>query len=273
MNDVRCRALRLCRPCLNRIVGGDARRIINLDSRLARFGYPTPIRRVMQHFNTTQAHFNNILHKQHPNVAPPTLPFARYAEQLWQQHWLRAISHGLSASGSGSTSNAIPSQPCRTADEHFPPSPATSSSSNAGQQRRRSSVGMRRVSPDALIDLDAPTQPRRYVTPSTTSRKEVPAFFGKRAMYSKMPPASDGEDELTEEPPAANATDQEKIEWKRRQNTLAARRSRKRKLQQQQALEDAVEQLSRDKEMWRTRALTLRQLLLSHGILCPDFKD
>ncbi|KAH6880928.1 hypothetical protein BKA70DRAFT_173739 [Coprinopsis sp. MPI-PUGE-AT-0042] len=154
-----------------------------------------------------------------------------------------------------------------------PPSPSTSSSSNAGQQRRRSSVGMRRVSPDALIDLDAPTQPRRYVTPSTTSRKEVPAFFGQRAMYSKMQPASDGEDELTEEPPAADATDQEKIEWKRRQNTLAARRSRKRKLQQQQALEDAVEQLSRDKEMWKTRALTLRQLLLSHGIPCPDFKD
>lgn len=155
----------------------------------------------------------------------------------------------------------------------FPPSPATSSSSNAGQQRRRSSGTIRRVSPEALIDLDAPTQPRRYVTPSSTSRKDVPAFFGKRAMYSKMQPTSDGEDELTEEPPAANATDQEKIEWKRRQNTLAARRSRKRKLQQQQALEEAVEQLSRDKEMWRTRALTLRQLLLSHGILCPDFKD
>jgi hypothetical protein len=86
-------------------------------------------------------------------------------------------------------------------------------------------------------------------------------------------PSDEEEDELTEEPPAANATDQEKIEWKRRQNTLAARRSRKRKLAYQQQLEASVDQLTRERDMWRNRAMTLKQLLLSHGIRFPEFQD
>jgi hypothetical protein len=85
--------------------------------------------------------------------------------------------------------------------------------------------------------------------------------------------SDDEDDELTEEPPAENATDQEKIDYKRRQNTLAARRSRRRKLMYTQKLEATVERLSNEKEMWRTRAQTLRQLLMSHNMPCPDFKD
>lgn len=139
------------------------------------------------------------------------------------------------------------------------------------RSRRRSSIGTRKRSPESLIPLDAPTQPRKYVTPSATSKKEIPAFFARQR--PSVHPSDDEEDELTEEPPAANATDQEKIEWKRRQNTLAARRSRKRKLVQQHQLEEAVEHLRKEKEMWRTRCLTLKQLLQSHGIPCPDFHD
>ncbi|KAF8079246.1 ectomycorrhiza-regulated protein [Lyophyllum atratum] len=137
--------------------------------------------------------------------------------------------------------------------------------------RRRLSGGIRKTSPEALIPLDAPTQSRRYITPSVTSRKEIPAFFQK--MRHNSPPSEDEEDELTEEPPASNATDQEKIEWKRRQNTLAARRSRKRKMQNVQRLEETVERLTREREIWKTRALTLKQLLISHGIICPEFRD
>ncbi|KAJ7285212.1 hypothetical protein C8J57DRAFT_1120330, partial [Mycena rebaudengoi] len=74
-------------------------------------------------------------------------------------------------------------------------------------------------------------------------------------------PSDEAEDELTEEPLAANATDQEKFEYKRRQNTLAARRSRKRKLMHQQQLEEAVERLNMEKEVWKKRALTLSNLL------------
>ncbi|KAF5332455.1 hypothetical protein D9611_005355 [Ephemerocybe angulata] len=138
--------------------------------------------------------------------------------------------------------------------------------------RRRRSGSSRRMSPDDLMPHDAPTQPRRYLTSSATSKKEIPSYYTKRPSYSRV--SDEEEDELAgEEPLGPNATDQDKIEWKRRQNTLAARRSRKRKLMQQQQLEQAVEDLTREKEIWRTRALTLRQLLISHGILCPDFKD
>ena len=87
------------------------------------------------------------------------------------------------------------------------------------------------------------------------------------------PPSDEEDDELTEEPPAPNATDQEKIEWKRRQNTLAARRSRKRKLLYTQQLEGTVEKLTMEKEVWKTRTMTLKHLLHSNGIPCPDFKD
>ncbi|KAJ4474463.1 hypothetical protein J3R30DRAFT_3260815, partial [Lentinula aciculospora] len=139
------------------------------------------------------------------------------------------------------------------------------------------SASTRRYSPDVLLGPDAPTQPRNYITPSATSRKEIPSYFIKQQRRaSPQQPAhmsEDEDDELTEEPPAENATDQEKIDYKRRQNTLAARRSRKRKLVHTQQLELAVERLTAEKEMWRTRALTLRQLLRSHNLPCPEFSD
>ncbi|KAG6897092.1 hypothetical protein C0992_004176 [Termitomyces sp. T32_za158] len=149
------------------------------------------------------------------------------------------------------------------------PNPPTMTSPYAGPRRRTNS--MRKTSPDSLISMDAPTQPRNYVTPSATSRKEVPAFFYK--MRNNSPQSEEEMDELTEEPPASNATDQEKIDYKRRQNTLAARRSRKRKIENVQRLEETVERLTREREIWKTRALTLKQLLISHGIICPEFRD
>ncbi|KAG7451931.1 uncharacterized protein BT62DRAFT_272236 [Guyanagaster necrorhizus] len=148
----------------------------------------------------------------------------------------------------------------------YPPSPPSSMDGAYGTipRKRRSPIA------SSTLGLDAPTQPRRYVTPSVTSRKEIPAFFMRRRPQS-IP--SDEEDELTEEPPAAGATDQEKVEYKRRQNTLAARRSRKRKMVYQHELEETVRRLTTEKEIWKTRALTLRQLLQSHGVRCPDFED
>ncbi|THU93611.1 hypothetical protein K435DRAFT_725281 [Dendrothele bispora CBS 962.96] len=133
----------------------------------------------------------------------------------------------------------------------------------------------RRFSPDHLIGMDETTQPRRYLTPSATSRKDIPSIYLKpRRDGGTSPPQSDEEDdELTDDRPPANATDQEKIEWKRRQNTLAARRSRRKKLMYTQQLEETVERLRMEREMWRTRALTLKELLSSHGLPVPDFKD
>lgn len=125
-------------------------------------------------------------------------------------------------------------------------------------------------SPDNLIPLDAPTQPRHYRTPSATSRKDVPSFF-KRSPHST--PSDGEEDELEEERTGIPNNDQEEIEKRRRKNTIAARKSRQKKLEQKLALEQAVERLTTEKEIWKTRALTLRSLLTSHGIPCPDFSD
>lgn len=139
----------------------------------------------------------------------------------------------------------------------------------------RAMTGVMRSRRSPEVGMDDPTQPRRYISASTTSRKDIPSYFARRQPGSGRAQSipSDEEDELTEEPPAANATDQEKIEYKRRQNTLAARRSRRRKTQYTQNLAETVEKLKMEKEVWKTRALTLKQLLHSHGVPCPDFAD
>jgi hypothetical protein len=83
-------------------------------------------------------------------------------------------------------------------------------------------------------------------------------------------PSDEEEDGLSEEPLAPNATHEEQFRYKRRQNRLAARHSRKRKLKHQQELEDAVERLTREEEIWKTRVQTLSNLLQSHGITYSD---
>jgi membrane protein involved in colicin uptake len=60
------------------------------------------------------------------------------------------------------------------------------------------------------------------------------------------------------------------IEWKRRQNTLAARKSRQRKLLHQMELEDAVKRLRAEKDTWKARAQMYEALLRSNGINVPE---
>lgn len=141
-------------------------------------------------------------------------------------------------------------------------------------RRRSTATGTRKnVTPESLVPIDAPTQPRKYVTPSVTSRKEVPAIFARKRARSQA--FGDEEDQLEDEvitlPP--NPTEQELIEAKRRQNTIAARRSRKRKLEYQRELEDTVEALREEKDVWKTRALTCHALLKSHGLHSEEFFD
>lgn len=137
------------------------------------------------------------------------------------------------------------------------------------RRTRSNATGTRKnLSPDKLIPLDAPTQPRRYVMPSATSRKEVPAVFQRKRQRSEM---EDEQDELEPLPP--NATEREQIEYKRRQNTLAARKSRKRKLMYQQDLETHNSELMEDLTRWKTRCDVLSKMLESHGIMPPSFAD
>jgi hypothetical protein len=156
---------------------------------------------------------------------------------------------------------------------HTPTSPSFAPSPSASLSGRRKSVatGTRKnVTPDTLVALDAPTQPRKYTTPSATSRKDVPAVFAKKRARLQ---AFGDEDDEPEEPLPPNATEKEQIEWKRRQNTLAARKSRKRKLQHQLELEAKVAQLSADLEMWKVRAQTYESMLRNHGFKVPDFSS
>jgi hypothetical protein len=145
----------------------------------------------------------------------------------------------------------------------IPPAPAPASS------RRRSNVtGTRKnLTPAALIPLDAPTQKRTYITPSVTSRKAVPDAIVKKRLHSVAFSDDKDEEELAELSPTASEA--EIIEYKRRQNTIAARKSRKRKLEHQQALEDEVQQLSKQVTMWRERAMMAQELLRNSGVDLP----
>ncbi|KAJ7228130.1 hypothetical protein B0H12DRAFT_1004037, partial [Mycena haematopus] len=137
--------------------------------------------------------------------------------------------------------------------------------------RRRSNVtGTRKnLTPAALIPLDAPTQKRTYITPSATSRKAVPDAIVKKRLHSVA--FSDdrdaAEDELGSLSPTASEA--EVIEYKRRQNTIAARKSRKRKLEHQQALEDEVDALKQQVTMWRERAVMAQEMLRGSGVHLP----
>ncbi|KAL1657930.1 hypothetical protein GGF50DRAFT_121341 [Schizophyllum commune] len=90
---------------------------------------------------------------------------------------------------------------------------------------------------DLAAPPDSPTQTRSYVTPTSNAKKK------------------------------------EKLDYRRRRNTLAARRSRQKKADKMATLEDDVRRLTSERDTWKTRAQTLRQLLLSHGIPCKEFED
>ncbi|KAG2046573.1 hypothetical protein BDR06DRAFT_964917 [Suillus hirtellus] len=152
-------------------------------------------------------------------------------------------------------------------------SPLDSPANHRPPQRKAAVTGTRKnITPEALVPIDAPTQQRKYLTPSATSRKEVPAVFArKRARTAAF---GDEQDELNEDVRILpSMTEQEQIEAKRRQNTVAARRSRKRKLEYQRELEESVEQYKRESEIWKSKAMTYQALLRSHNIDYPELPD
>ncbi|GJE91696.1 bZIP transcription factor [Phanerochaete sordida] len=133
----------------------------------------------------------------------------------------------------------------------------------SGPRRKNAPTGTRKnITPEALVPFDAPIQSRKYVTPSATSRKAVPAGFAKKRARSQ---AFDEEDDASLDP-----NDLDAIEAKRRQNTLAARRSRKRKLEYQRELESNLDRLQDEKEQWKQRAQMLEEVMRSHGIDVPS---
>ena len=145
-----------------------------------------------------------------------------------------------------------PATPALDASPLFAPPPRLASNLPTGTRKN--------LTPEALIPLDAPVQPRNYLTPSATSRKEPPR---KRSRTEALADDDEANKELGE------MGELDSIAAKRLQNTLAARRSRKRKLEHQLDLENSLEHEKQQKEHWRSRAMTLEALLLSHGIPVP----
>ncbi|TIA74390.1 hypothetical protein E3P92_01252 [Wallemia ichthyophaga] len=86
------------------------------------------------------------------------------------------------------------------------------------------------------VGMSDPIQPRKYSSASATSRKKVPAAFESRVEGNSKKRSRGTVDDVPSDV-------QDAIESKRRQNTLAARKSRERKRNELSYLESQVEQL------------------------------
>jgi hypothetical protein len=150
--------------------------------------------------------------------------------------------------------------------------PTTAVAKAPASRRKVTATGIRKgITPETLLDEFAPTQSRKYTTPSATSRKEVPAVFARKRARSTA--FGDEEDQLDDYVLPPNPTEKDLIEQKRRQNTVAARRSRKRKLEHMQLLESSLEKVKQEKERWRERAYMLSSMLVGLNQPVPDFSD
>jgi hypothetical protein len=134
-------------------------------------------------------------------------------------------------------------------------------------RRKAAPTGTRKnITPESLVPYDAPIQQRKYRLPSTTSRKEVPATFARKRARTQTPGVDEGD-------VGPSLSEEDAIKTKRLQNTLAARRSRRRKLEYQRELEDALEAERKETEMWRARALVLEALLRDKGHEVPRMNE
>lgn len=165
------------------------------------------------------------------------------------------------------TSPYTPSLDAHSNFPNSPESPLPPSSSKASRSQKQMPTGTRKnVTPDALVPVDAPTQPRTYVTESTTSRKALPAVFMRKRQRAVA--FGEEEDELVDEDPSTlppTMSEADAIAAKRRQNTIAARKSRKRKLEYQKHLEEVMDREQKEKELWKNRALMCQRQLQSLG--------
>ncbi|KAJ7095977.1 hypothetical protein B0H15DRAFT_774444 [Mycena belliarum] len=178
--------------------------------------------------------------------APIEKPVAQEKHQLWTMSGTPVIEPAGNVFPAPTTKSVVPDAP------RYP-------------MRERPSVnGTRKhLTPDALIPLDAPTQKRNYMTPSATSRKVITSAIAKKRAHSEAFADADEEELAALSPTASEA---ERIEHKRRQNTIAARRSRKRKLAHKLDLEGTVADLQADVARWRERALMAQDMLRVQGV-------
>ncbi|KAG8954819.1 hypothetical protein FRC03_011352 [Tulasnella sp. 419] len=179
------------------------------------------------------------------------------------------MSRNPSSQTSSSSSSTSPqvrfSQPIVSA-----PPKQSSSESPSGQspQVHLRHTGYRKgVQSVDLVPFDAPIQPRSYITPSATSRKDLPPSVTKS--YKKRGAEEAGLPETSELRDQDDLTQSllEHVQSKRLANTLAARRSRARKLQTAREQEERIQQLTDEVELWKKRAEELEQMLRQGGMM------
>jgi len=140
---------------------------------------------------------------------------------------------------------------CKPLQMDKQPAPVPIAPSINTTSNRSAPTGHRRnITAAELVPLDAPTQPRSYLTPSTTSRKDLPSAFLARTSRKRAASVVDDEEDLLVA-----------IETKRRQNTIAARRSRQRKLEHTRQLEELNTALQEECASWKERALAAEAAL------------
>ena len=133
-----------------------------------------------------------------------------------------------------------------------------SASSEPSTSSKRASFTGSRNTAIPLLDATAPTQKRVYHgPPSKTSKRAIPASAARK-VASLQQIAANGTVEVEE----VEAEIEKSIEEKRRQNTVAARRSRMRKAEHLAGLEEQVrnmhemmERCREEMEIWKERAL------------------
>jgi hypothetical protein len=164
----------------------------------------------------------------------------------------------------------------------FPTSSGPTSYSTAAVRQTRSATtskynGTRRnVTPSTLIPDDAPIQRRSYGQSHSSHSSSSSSSSNSNKRTSRKRSASEAFDasSITNEAALESARKQGKIsqaDYKRIQNTLAARKSRKRKLQYQMDLEDRVTSLERSRDMWRERTRMLVSMMEARGEEVGEF--
>ncbi|KAF8483034.1 hypothetical protein JB92DRAFT_3033996 [Gautieria morchelliformis] len=212
-------------------------------------------------------------------VFPPTpalAPMSLYNEPRRPSTLPLAPASAAATTTTTTTTTIAPSATASTSTSTSASAPAASSSTSAQPRPTKPlPTGTRRnITPAELLPLDAPTQHRQYVTPSATSRKALPAAFakGKKRARSEVDGGpgldADASASMGDDPTSVSADPetQEAIEAKRRQNTLAARRSRQRKLAHVRVLEESVERMTADRDMWMARAYGAEDKLRANGL-------
>lgn len=156
-----------------------------------------------------------------------------------------------------------PAMPARQAS-------VSSASSSSFQKDKFTGTRNTKIQP---IAFDAPTLPKSYLIPSATSRKRAPA-----AITAKMPAAKKAKQAAqaareASATPGAEANEEgldpselpdellSAIELKRRQNTLAARRSRMRKAGHLAELQDTISSLEGEVADWKAKYAELEEVV------------